>query len=85
MKTPTKKEYRWVVTAVDSGDSCDGKARVLKCFRTKKAAENYVEKDMEGFVADSDCMGLEVDYGRMSAHTKDYHYGCEWSVERVQV
>ena len=87
MKTPkaSKKEYRWIVTAVDTGESCDGKARVLKCFKTEKAARNYIRRDMEGYVADAEGMDLETDYGRMSSRTKDCNYGCEWNCERIQV
>lgn len=86
MKTPTKKkDYRYIVTAVDTSDSADGKARVLKACRTRKAAEAFVSKDMDGYLEDGEGMDLVVDEAKMSVHTKDYSYGCEWAVERVEV
>ena len=38
---------RYVVTAVDVGESCDGHARVLGCFKTEADAKTYVRNDME--------------------------------------
>lgn len=37
-----KSIEKWIVTAVDYGDTCDSKARVLKVCDTKEEAEAYV-------------------------------------------
>ena len=79
------KNFRYVVTAVDTSDSADGKARVLKVCKTRKAAENFVESDIADYAAAAEGVDLVVERRRMSAHAKDHSYGCEWNVERVDM
>ena len=74
-----------IVTAVDTSDSADGKARVLKLCKTREEAVAYVKQDMEAFVADANGMNLNVDYDAMSAQTSDGNYGCEWNIEEVEI
>lgn len=77
---------RWIVTAVDHGETCDGKARVLKVCNTKEEAEAYVHADIESWADERDGEGIEVDFDKMSAH---YEYnpdnGCEWNIEEVEL
>lgn len=74
-----------IVTAVDTSDSADGKARVLKVCNTHEEAVAYVKQDMDGFVADANGMALGIDYDAMSAQTSDGNYGCEWNIEEVEI
>lgn len=85
-KDETPKKV-WVATVVDSGDSCDGKARTLGVFFAKEKAKKLVEKDIGSYVkyAEKGGLELEVSYGRMTAHTSDYRHGCEWNIEEVEV
>jgi len=76
---------KWIVTAVDTSDSADGKARVLKVCATREEAESFIEDDIADFAADAEDMDLVVEQGKMSAHTRDYSYGCEWNLEEVEV
>jgi len=75
----------WIVTAVDIGDSCDGKARVIGAYNDEQKARDFITADMEGYVNDAEGMNLEVDYGKMTAHTHSYEYGCDWNIEEVEV
>lgn len=75
---------RYIVTAVDTADSADGKARVLAVCKTEEEAKAFVKNDIEGFVDDAADMEIVCDFDKMSAHTKDYSYGCEWNVECIE-
>lgn len=75
---------RYIVTAVDTSESTDGKARVLAVLKTEEEAKAFVKNDMESYVDDGAEMNLIVEFGRMSAHTKDYSYGCEWNIECIE-
>lgn len=37
----------WIAMYVESGETCDGKARVLKACATKEEARNEVRADIE--------------------------------------
>lgn len=76
---------KWIVTAVDTSESADGKARVLSVCDTEEQAKAFVRNDMESYADDAAGMDLVVDFAKMSAHTKDYSYGCEWNLEEVEV
>ena len=77
---------RWIVTAVDHGETCDGKARVLKVCNTKEEAEAYVHADIESWANERDGEDIEVDFDKMSAHYEYNHdNGCEWNIEEVEI
>ena len=81
-----KSTEKWIVTAVDHGDTCDGKARVLCVCATKEEAEAYVRADIESWADERAGEDIEVDFDKMSAH---YEYntdnGCEWNIEKVEI
>lgn len=76
----------WIVTAVDHGETCDGKARVLETCKSKEEAEAFVRADIENWADERAGEGVEVDFDKMSAHY-DYNtgIGCEWNIEPVTV
>lgn len=74
-----------IVTTVDTSETADGKARIVKICKNRNEAIEYVNKDMESFVADADGMSLEVEKDKMSIHTSDYQYGCEWNIEAIEI
>lgn len=76
---------KFIITAVDTSDTADGKARVLKAVNTKQEALDFVKGDMEAFVADADGMELKVDCQKMSIATEDGNFGCEWNIEEVEM
>ena len=75
--------FLWVVTAVDIGDSCDGKARVLKICRSKEEAEQYIHNDMLDYSLSHRCVINPV---KMCAWT-DFSetYGCIWNLEKIHI
>jgi len=76
----------WVVTAVDYGETCDYKARVLEICKTREEAEKYVREDMDHYVTDASRDDFHVDYGWMSASLKNNpDSGCEWNIEEVDL
>ena len=75
----------WIVTAVDTSDTADGKARVLANCSTYDEAKNFVKNDMEDFINDADEMNPIADFDKMSVSTGDGMYGCEWNIEEVDV
>ena len=76
----------WIVTAVDNGETCDGKARVLDTCKSKEEAEALVRADIEKWADDRAGEGVEVDFDKMSAHY-DYNsdVGCEWNIEECLI
>ena len=80
--------FLWVVTAVDVGDSCDGKARVLKLCTSKKDALDYIDKDMTEYYKK---MSLEydgcvnMDMKKMYIYDDKYDNGCEWNFEKIGI
>lgn len=73
---------KYIVTAVDHGDTCDGKARVLEVCNTKDEAMAFVHADIEHWADERAGEGIEVDFNKMSAHyTDDTDNGCEWNIE----
>lgn len=78
------KNSQFVVTAVDYGETCDGKARVLKCCDTKEEAQQYVRSDIEKWADDRAGENIIVDFDKMNAYYKDNdNNGCEWNIEEV--
>lgn len=80
---------RFVATAVDTGDTCDGKARVIGTFKTREEAKNYVTEDIKEWVDDRAGDAVEVDFDKMTAHYVDDKWdtdtGCEWNIEEVEI
>lgn len=73
---------KYIVTAVDHGDTCDGKARVLEVCNTKDEAMAFVHADIEFWADERAGEGIEVDFDKMSARYADgTDNGCEWSIE----
>ena len=75
--------FLWVVTAVDIGDSCDGKARVLKICRSKEEAEQYIHDDMTDYYLSHRCV---INSDKMCAWT-DFSEtnGCIWNLEKIHI
>ena len=76
---------RWIVTYVDRGETCDGKARVLTVCVTKDEARNEVRADIEKWADDRAGDNVVVDFDKMSASYRDRDEGCEWNVTEVKV
>lgn len=79
------KAKKWIVTAVDTSETADGKPRVLKVCNSKEAAMEYVQKDMECFEEQVSYLYLSVDHYGMSIHSVDFSFGCEWNIEEVDI
>lgn len=75
----------WIVTAVDSGETCDGKARVLEACKTKEEALAFARSDIEKWADDRAGENIEVDFDRLSASYAGTDFGCEWNVEEVSL
>lgn len=78
----TKKLF--IVTAVDYGETCDRKARVLDICKTKEEARAVVRNDIEHWANERAGMPIIVDFDKMSAkynwETLDDADGCEWNI-----
>jgi len=75
----------WIVTAVDTSETADGKARVLQACRTEDEAKAYVANDMEAFVDDAAGTETVMDPEKMSVRVRRPRRGREWNVERVEL
>lgn len=75
----------FIVTAVDTSDTADGKARILAQCATRDEAKNFVKHDMEDFIDDAAEMNPIADFDKMSVRTEDDMYGCEWNIEEVDI
>lgn len=77
---------RFIVTAVDVGESADGKARILHIDASEAGAKAYVKDDMDAFFTGNTNNGaLAYEASKMSIHNKDYTFGCEWNIEEVEI
>lgn len=74
----------WIAMYVESGETCDGKARVLKACATKEEAQNEVRADIEKWADDRAGENVEVDFDKMSVSDQDRDEGCEWCIEEVE-
>ena len=75
----------WIAMYVESGETCDGKPRVLKACATKEEAQNEVRADIEDWADDRAGENVEVDFDKMSASYQDRDEGCEWCIEEVEI
>lgn len=73
----------WIVTAVDHGETCDGKARVLEVCKSKEEAVAFVRTDIEKWADDRAGDNVEVDFDKMSGRYVDFDRDdyCEWNIE----
>ena len=77
---------KWIVTAVDHGPTCDGKARVLAVCGTEDEAKAYVRADIEEWIDDRATEGVEADFDNMAAwYDYDTDNRCEWNIEKVMI
>lgn len=78
-----------IVTIVDYGETCDGKARVLRVCDTKDEAVSFVREDMDDWYKhnndDVTTPPLEIDCDRMSVRSVCGDRGCEWNIEEVEI
>lgn len=91
MTKPKKiKIDRFIVSAIDYGDSCDGKARILFCSQFEDEAKAYVENDIKDYIDnnsddDGNCCYI-ADFGKMKITDKDNeNNGCEWNIEKISI
>ena len=75
----------WIAMYVESGETCDGKPRVLKACATKEEAQNEVQADIEDWADDHAGENVEVDFDKMSASYQDRDEGCEWCIEEIEI
>lgn len=76
----------WIVTAVDYGDSCDGKARVLGVFKSYNEARIYVDGDIFDWVERNCENGVKCDFDKMAVWSDcDDSIRCEWNIEEAEV
>ena len=75
----------WIAMYVESGETCDGKPRVLKACATKEEAQNEIRADIEDWADDRAGENVEVDFDKMSVSDQDRDEGCEWYIEEVEV
>lgn len=75
----------YIITAVDTGDTRDGKARVLKSCVTYADAKDFVRHDMETYLTTNSNLDIITDWNRMSAWTEDGTIGCEWNIEEIEL
>lgn len=84
-KERTKKMSKvYVVTAVDYGDSVDGKARTVGVFFNKDDAERELAKDMDTYKGYFESVGQKVTEEDCGIWHDDNH-GCEWNIEDKEV
>lgn len=72
----------WIVTAVDHGETCDGKARTLETCKSKEEAKAFVRADIEKWADDRATEDIYVDFDAMAAgYNCNAAEGCEWNIE----
>lgn len=77
------KMIRFIVTAVDYGDSCDGKARIIFTTNNKDEAKKFVYEDMKLWCKNYQGLDYKCDFDDMS--TSYNNNMCEWNIEEVQI
>ena len=72
----------WIVTYVDNGETCDGKARVLDVCKSKEEAKAAVRNDIEQWADLHAGQNVHVDFDKMSAGYNDSTDNSgEWNIE----
>ena len=75
----------WIAMYAESGETCDGKPRVLKACATKEEALNEVRADIEDWSDGRVGENVEVDFDKMSVSDRDRDEGCEWYIEETVI
>lgn len=76
----------YIVTAVDYGETCNGKARVLEICDTYEEAHNFVCDDIENWCDFHAGENVECDFDKMSAwFTHDTETRCEWNISNISL
>ena len=76
---------KFIVTMVDSGETGDGKARVLAVCNTLEEAKAVVQTDIETWADEREGEDIEVDFDKMSAYHNYNDDACEWNIEEVDI
>lgn len=74
----------YIVTAVDYGDSVDGKARTIGVFFDRKTAEAAKVADIRGYRKGIAKEPTAYNEGKGWCYHDD-HTGCEWNIEEVNI
>ena len=75
----------YIATTVDTGDTCDGRARVLGVYLNRKDAVDAVNKDMGGIMNHLSAQGKSYTQGTMSVDTAGGDMGFLWNIEEKEV
>lgn len=77
---------RWIVSSIETGETCDGKPRVLAICTTKDEAKAYVQNDIEEWIDRNATEGVEADFDKMRAwFDYDTNDGCDWNIEEIEI
>ena len=77
---------KFLVTAVDSGETCNGKDDLIACCDSYDEAVEYVRSDMEDWADQRAGEGVVLDFDKMSAHYDcDTSNGCEWNIHEISI
>ena len=77
---------KYIVTIVDYGETCNGKAEVLGDYYTYEDARTSVHADIANWcdVHAGEC--VECDFDKMSARfTNDTKTRCEWNISDISL
>ena len=74
----------YIVTAVDYGETVDGKARTIGVFFDREKAQAALDADMDGYLERYKKDGIEAKEEDLAVW-HDNNNGCEWNVEDVDV
>ena len=80
-----EKMKMYIATTVDTGDTCDGRARTLGVYLTRKDAKDAVKKDMGGIMDHLVAQGKAYIQGSMSIETADGDMGFLWNIEEKEM
>ena len=80
---------KFLVTAVDFGETCNGKANLIACCDSYDEAVEYVRNDMQDWADQRAGMPIVLDFDKMSAKydwkTLDNDDGCEWNIHEISI
>lgn len=75
---------RHVVTAVEYGDSVDGKARILGVYATPEEAHEVMSEAAKNYYVDLDLDVISIKGGTASVGSTD-ECGCEYRIDEVKI
>lgn len=78
------KIKRFVVTAVEYGDSVDGKGSVVGVFSTKEYAKIYMDGDAQSYYSEGGFDKIELYADSASVGSTD-ECGCEWKIQEIEI